>query len=154
MYIFFLLLISNLFCHVHSSVRLWLLVGRSHFDRGLHNNNDDSKKEIKKIKKKLPCQKPWTLIKYYICIYIYIYSRSLIIRNSINRKVRLTGLHGKKNFKKLQHGSSVKMIQEEYNVGKSTIYDLKSDNMVMEDKLLPSQIYKADETGLFYLFHF
>ena len=61
---------------------------------------------------------------------------------------------GKKKFKKLQHGSSVKMIQEEYNVGKSTIYDLKSDNMVMEDKLLPSQIYNADETGLFYLFHF
>ena len=61
---------------------------------------------------------------------------------------------GKKNFQKLQHGSSVKMIQEEYDVGKSTIYDLKSDNMVMEDKLLPSQIYNADETRLFYLFHF
>ena len=30
-------------------------------------------------------------------------------------------------LKKLQHGSSVKMIQEEYNVGKSTIYDLRSD---------------------------
>ena len=47
----------------------------------------------------------------------------------------------------------MKMIQEQYNVGKSTIYDLKSDKMVM-DKLLPSQIYNADETGLFYLFHF
>ena len=47
----------------------------------------------------------------------------------------------------------MKMIQEQYNVGKSTIYDLKSDKMVMEDKLLPSQIYNADETGLFYLFH-
>ena len=59
-----------------------------------------------------------------------------------------------KKLTKLQHGSSVKMIQEQYNVGKSTIYDLKSDKMVMEDKLLPSQIYNADETGLFYLFHF
>ena len=48
----------------------------------------------------------------------------------------------------------MKMIQEDCNVGKSTIYDLKSDNMVMEDKLLPSQIYNADETGLLYLFHF
>ena len=57
-------------------------------------------------------------------------------------------------LEKLQHGSSVKMIQEEYDVGKSTIYDFKSDNMVMEDKLLPSQIYKTDEIGLFYLFHF
>ena len=47
----------------------------------------------------------------------------------------------------------MKMIEEEYNVGKSTIYDLKSDKMVMEDKLLPSQIYNADETGLFYLFY-
>ena len=48
----------------------------------------------------------------------------------------------------------MKMIQEQYNVGKSTIYDLKSDKMVIEDKLLPSQIYNVDETGLFYLFHF
>ena len=48
----------------------------------------------------------------------------------------------------------MKMIQEEYNVGKSTIYDLKSDKMVMEDKLLPSKIYNADETGLFYYFIF
>ena len=100
------------------------------------------------------------------------YSRSPIIRNSINRKVRSTGFNLKKNhtwsstvlsiflclffpynlflffhplmdhrrkrvsltifqkveiLKKLQHGSSVKMIQEEYNVWKSKIYDLRSD---------------------------
>ena len=31
------------------------------------------------------------------------------------------------NFEKIPYGSSVKMIQEEYNVGKSKIYDLRSD---------------------------
>ena len=46
------------------------------------------------------------------------------------------------------------MIQEEYNVGKSTIYDLKSDNMVMEDKLLSSQITTRTRPDCFIYFIF
>ena len=43
------------------------------------------------------------------------------------KRVSLTIFQKVEILKKLQHGSSVKMIQEEYNVGKSTIYDLRSD---------------------------
>ena len=43
------------------------------------------------------------------------------------KRVLLTIFQKVEILKKLQHGSSVKMIQEEYNVGKSTIYDLRSD---------------------------
>ena len=43
------------------------------------------------------------------------------------KRVSLTIFQKVEILKKLQHGSSVKMIQEEYNVGKSTIYDLGSD---------------------------
>ena len=43
------------------------------------------------------------------------------------KRVSLTIFQKVEILKKLQHGSSVKMIQEEYNVGKSKIYDLRSD---------------------------
>ena len=43
------------------------------------------------------------------------------------KRVSLTIFQKVEILKKLQHGSSVKMIQEEYNVGKSTIYDLRSN---------------------------
>ena len=43
------------------------------------------------------------------------------------KRVSLTIFQKVEILKKLQHGSSVKMIQEEYNVGKSTIYDLRSE---------------------------
>ena len=43
------------------------------------------------------------------------------------KRVSLTIFQKVEILKKLQHGSSVKMIQVEYNVGKSTIYDLRSD---------------------------
>ena len=43
------------------------------------------------------------------------------------KRVSLTIFQKVEILKKLLHGSSVKMIQEEYNVGKSTIYDLRSD---------------------------
>ena len=44
------------------------------------------------------------------------------------KRVSLTIFPKVEILKKLQHGSSVKMIQEKYNVGKSTIYDFRSDN--------------------------